>query len=219
MKKLLVAIAAAGLFASGGTTAHAALGVDFDKPTLDYLQQSDPLLGSVAGWSFTANRDLFVRALGIYDHDPDLFLHSETHSVGLWKADGTLLKSVSIYEPQYPHQQELVNGKYHFADAGNVMLKAGQSYIVAAVMNPDTFTVFFNQAQAAAHNLVFDANITYGEGRYASSLSLVAPEITAGGIGYFGANIDVVPTPVPAAAWLLGSGLLGLVGLKRRNKQ
>jgi hypothetical protein len=28
---------------------------------------------------------------------------------------------------------------------------------------------------------------------------------------------NVVPTPIPAGAWLLGSGLLGLVGIKRRK--
>lgn len=32
-------------------------------------------------------------------------------------------------------------------------------------------------------------------------------------------NVNVTPTPVPAAAWLLGSGLLGLVGLRRRERQ
>jgi predicted extracellular nuclease len=30
------------------------------------------------------------------------------------------------------------------------------------------------------------------------------------------ANSPVTPTPIPAAAWLLGSGLLGLVGIRRR---
>jgi hypothetical protein len=38
--------------------------------------------------------------------------------------------------------------------------------------------------------------------------------------GYFGAdNIEVTgnPVPVPAAVWLLGSGLIGLVGLGRRK--
>lgn len=30
-------------------------------------------------------------------------------------------------------------------------------------------------------------------------------------------NLNASPVPVPAAAWLLGSGLLGLVGIRRRN--
>jgi hypothetical protein len=28
---------------------------------------------------------------------------------------------------------------------------------------------------------------------------------------------SATPTPIPAAAWLLGSGLMGLVGIRRRN--
>jgi hypothetical protein len=30
-------------------------------------------------------------------------------------------------------------------------------------------------------------------------------------------TLAALPTPIPAAAWLLGSGLLGLVGIRRRN--
>jgi hypothetical protein len=29
---------------------------------------------------------------------------------------------------------------------------------------------------------------------------------------------DYTPTPIPAAAWLLGSGLLGLVGMRRKKQ-
>lgn len=32
-----------------------------------------------------------------------------------------------------------------------------------------------------------------------------------------GGNVDVNPVPLPGAVWLLGSGLAGLVGLKRRK--
>jgi len=32
-------------------------------------------------------------------------------------------------------------------------------------------------------------------------------------------NTAVTPTPIPGAVWLLGSGLLGLVGLKRRMRK
>jgi hypothetical protein len=31
-------------------------------------------------------------------------------------------------------------------------------------------------------------------------------------------GVTATPTPIPAAAWLLGSGLMGLVGLRRRNR-
>ena len=34
----------------------------------------------------------------------------------------------------------------------------------------------------------------------------------------FSANFDLQPVPVPAAVWLFGSGLLGLVGVARRRK-
>ena len=31
-------------------------------------------------------------------------------------------------------------------------------------------------------------------------------------------KVSYVPTPIPAAVWLLGTGLLGLVGIRRRNR-
>ena len=41
----------------------------------------------------------------------------------------------------------------------------------------------------------------------------------AGGAGYFDTtSFDLAPVPVPAAVWLFGSGLLGLVGVARRRK-
>ena len=35
----------------------------------------------------------------------------------------------------------------------------------------------------------------------------------------FSANFDFVAVPVPAAVWLFGSGLLGLVGVARRRRK
>jgi len=31
-------------------------------------------------------------------------------------------------------------------------------------------------------------------------------------------TLDPAPTPIPAAAWLLGSGLMGLLGLRKKEK-
>jgi len=52
-----------------------------------------------------------------------------------------------------------------------------------------------------------------------NTISIVCPN---GGPGYSGglmydSSDNIVPIPIPAAAWLLGSGLLGLVGLQRRR--
>lgn len=41
--------------------------------------------------------------------------------------------------------------------------------------------------------------------------------ITFGEIGGFDFVVDIAPVPVPAAVWLFGSGLLGLIGLARRK--
>jgi hypothetical protein len=40
-----------------------------------------------------------------------------------------------------------------------------------------------------------------------------------GGGAANGPYLDVQPVPIPAAAWLLGSGLLGLVAIRRRFKK
>ena len=42
--------------------------------------------------------------------------------------------------------------------------------------------------------------------------------IKFGDIGGFDLVVDIAPVPVPAAVWLFGSGLLGLVGVARRKK-
>ena len=45
---------------------------------------------------------------------------------------------------------------------------------------------------------------------------ILANDTTGGVIGVD--NVSATPTPIPAAAWLLGSGLVGLVGVRRRMK-
>jgi hypothetical protein len=37
-------------------------------------------------------------------------------------------------------------------------------------------------------------------------------------IGKLGSSSTLSPVPIPAAVWLLGSGLLGLIGIRRRKQ-
>jgi hypothetical protein len=80
----------------------------------------------------------------------------------------------------------------------------------------DPFAVF-DAPSAAAHNLQFNQYLTYGGAVYSDNLLAMPGPDTLSAFGNFGANLDVTPTPIPAAAWLLGSGLMGLAGIRRRK--
>lgn len=49
------------------------------------------------------------------------------------------------------------------------------------------------------------------------TIQLISPNPSGGDSGWFAPNINVNPVPVPGAFWLLGSGLIGLVGVGRRK--
>jgi hypothetical protein len=70
----------------------------------------------------------------------------------------------------------------------------------------------------AAGTNVFDQN-----GNYFFDLILAGgdPDMTQIDLEpqYFSANVGGVPVPVPAAFWLLGSGLVGLLAVRRRQGQ
>lgn len=78
--------------------------------------------------------------------------------------------------------------------------------------------------------------VIFGPGNKSGFLGIIANEAfntvafgdSYGNGGYlkYGAIDDIrfnsskiIPTPVPAAVWLFGSGLVGLVGLRRKNKK
>jgi hypothetical protein len=213
MRAVAVFLLTAALLFTGPDRAMAALGVDFNKPTADYLVDAPDT--AIVGWYFTAGRDLYVTHLGIYDHDIDR-RHEEPHQIGLWSVSGTLLRQAAIAEPA-GGQHDLYDGKYHFAGITPYRLEAGKTYVVGTTIGPDWFAWFGNAAAAAAHNLTFNPDIAYLYGAYIESSVFVAPELdTVEGIGNFGANLMVTPVPIPAAFWLLGSGLVGLSGLRRR---
>ena len=213
LKNILLGALVTASLAAGAGSAQAALGVDFTAPDSTHLASGT---NGIVGWSFTATQDLYVTSLGVYDHDADRNIEG-AHAVGLWKADGTLITSVSVTEPGVAHSQLLVNGKYHMVNA-SASLQAGQTYVVAATVGISDAFAFFDSASAASYNLQFNPNLSYGNAVFSTNTIGMPGIDTLSPYGNFGANIDVTPTPIPAAAWLLGSGLLGLVRIRRKQQ-
>jgi hypothetical protein len=236
-KVLLGAFLSCSLLA-GANTAHAALGIDFSGYG-GFLTNGGPtsLTGnpsatgfSIVGWAFKPTIDLYVTRLGVFDADKDR-LHSEAHLVGIWNASSPLspLTSVTINEVANNTPDTTPMGaKFHFETApGQVLLKAGQTYVVGATMyagtvsTPGSTSDFDHFASFNNGDTTVSVNpyLTYLGSAYAiNGTNSLAMPTTAYITDYtIGANLEFTPTPVPAAAWLLGSGLLGLVGIRRRK--
>lgn len=232
-KSLRVAALLAVSMISWSVGAQAQMAVSFDTqvPVADLVQSPD----TITGWSFTANRDLYLTKLGLWDFEKDTKTET-SHFVGLWDNTGNLLTSVAFTE--LPHSADPTN-PFHFYDlAASYKLEAGKTYIVGANMASD----FYAQHDPADNNTVpipnlqFNSNISYladqnfdlttlasGQSVYNTPLQFTSLTNGPGGtsdpntVYSFGANMDVTPTPIPAAAWLLGSGLMGLAGIRRRQ--
>ena len=52
----------------------------------------------------------------------------------------------------------------------------------------------------------------------ASGISYVILETSNTASGLYFDDLSFTTVPIPAAVWLFGSGLLGLIGISRRNK-
>jgi hypothetical protein len=234
LKGLLLGAMFAATLAIGTNSAQAAYGIDFPV-VLTTLQEDGAAVGTlsnpypVIGWSFRANKDLYLTRLGVYDADIER-RHTELHYVGIWNASDTTtaLRTVSISENNLSTAPEFNQGAYfHFAGLEvPLLLKAGETYHVGATVYTGTATKpglydMFASFNAGQYSVTVNNDITYLKGVNGvtnSAGQLVFPGTVDTYATYtIGANIDVTPTPIPAAAWLLGSGLLGLIGIRRRN--
>ena len=84
---------------------------------------------TVVGWRFTANSNVFVDSLGMFDHLNDGF--QTPSNVGLWDIGGTLLASTTVNSGD-----SLVNG-FRYSTISPVPLSSGQDYVVAGTLDGD----------------------------------------------------------------------------------
>ncbi|OYD92709.1 hypothetical protein CDG77_14235 [Nostoc sp. 'Peltigera membranacea cyanobiont' 213] len=164
------------------------------------------------GWSFTANDNLSVTALGFYDQTPGNPL-SQSHLVGLWTSDGNLLASTTV------QTTSPLTGSFRYEDITSVNLLAGISYVIgAAITSP--FTDIYNIPGVV--NTAPEITLT-GSARNGTSQGFSFPSTLTAGNGRIGPNFkfDVVTQAVPEPTSLigiLGLGAFGITSLRKRKQ-
>jgi hypothetical protein len=118
-----------------------------------------------------------------------------------WAA-GICLAHASIYPTQnFPN-----SGNTDQIQFGNVTHNSGQGF--GAVTN--LLTLHANPEEAGSITPAGDVNIIGGTGWLSD---------TGGGQDNFILATRSAPVPLPPAIWLMGSGLLGLIGIRRRFRK
>ncbi len=163
----------------------------------------------VTGYQFTANEAVRVTHLGWYDTSdfatPDGF--NMPHTVGLWRADGTLLATTTLNAGA----SGILEGNFRFNSVSQLNLTSGQSYVIAGTDGSalpflrDGTEYLVNVAPA---NRTIDSSITITGSRVESSptSALIFPTQTSsidpGGPGGadFGPNFAFQDPPVPQTA-------------------
>jgi hypothetical protein len=75
-----------------------------------------------------------------------------------------------------------------------------------------TFTPFLNMDINSGETATFTQTIPSLDSHYALAFGVGRD----GGAAYLSATIDATAVPIPGALWLMGSGLVGLIGLRRK---
>ena len=166
------------------------------------------------GWSFTANDNLSVTSLGLWDETPADPL-AQTHQVGLWSSTGTLLGSATI------QTNSPLTGSFRYAAIAPVALTSGLTYFLGSeISNP-----FSDRYTSSASSIVTAPEITFlGAARNNSAGGFSFPSITTSVNGRFGPNFQfqVVSASVPEPTSTLSFLALGTLGaastLKRKLK-
>lgn len=163
------------------------------------------------GWSFTANDNLTVSSLGVWDMTPSNPL-SQSHQVGLWSSTGTLLSSVIV------QTNSLLTGEFRYESITPISLTSGSTYFIGS----DITSPFSDNYRSGATSVTIAPEITFlNAARNASSGGFSFPSTTtSNNNGRFGPNFQfTTSTAVPEPSMvisLMGFGTFALCSRFRR---
>jgi hypothetical protein len=173
---------------------------------------ANPLGASfVEGYTFTVNTPHSVDGLAIWNQSGAGLIHS--HQVGLWDGAGNLIASATLSGTGTSTEPSTGGGKWVESSMSPLTLVPGQTYTLGAVYIAGDS----DQYVANATRVSTVPEVTYGAAVASSiSSSLAEPTIPFLGNNYFGPDLVLTPTAVPAppAVVLVGLGA-GCVALKR----
>ena len=165
------------------------------------------------GWSFTANNDISVTDLGVYDTTPATRL-GQSHQVGIFSITGTLLGSTTV------QTNSPLTGSFRYASVTPFTLTAGQTYLLGEAITSPFSDVYFT----GSGTTTTDPAITFGQAAVSGSSSgFAAPTTLNSAAGRFGPNFKftsaapAVPEP-GSIALLTGMTLTGAAFLRRRKQ-
>lgn len=163
------------------------------------------------GWKFSVTAPTSVESLGVYDSGQDGL--AGPAQVGLWLASGG---APLVQTTIAAGTDASLDGYFRFAPVSSTALTPGIEYLVGAHLDGDATSLF-------GGNGIVDPRVSVIDARYSAVGSGFGfPDQTdpgTDGAAFLGGNFQLTAVPLPAAAWLFGSGVIGLAGLARRRSQ
>jgi hypothetical protein len=138
--------------------------------TADPLNTFNDHLGYSLGYEFKMSSTQTVSQLGYFDNG----LITESHSVGIYAAGGTLLISATV------SSTDPLTANFRYHSIAPITLTAGQTYFIAGVSGIVDDYAFTPIAFSS------DPSVKFVSSAYVQSTTLAFPKAIDGQIGYFG---------------------------------